>query len=140
MKSVVIDPSMAISWVLLDERSDLGDSILYETGGMRRVTTGLLWYEYRSILVSNERRKRLNRSEVPACLAEIRLLRIQEYNLTDHEWIISLAFKHSLSAYDASYLALALQEESILATNDRRLAQAAFAEGVELRTTLETVR
>jgi len=140
MKSVVIDPSMAISWVLPDERSDLGDSILYETGEMRRITTGLFWYEYRSILVSNERRKRLNRSEVPACLAEIQLLKIEEYNLTDHQWVISLAFKHNLSAYDASYLALALEEGAILATNDRRLAQAALAEEVELRTTLEGVR
>jgi len=140
MKSIVIAPSMAISWVLPDERSDLGDSILYETGSMRRITTGLFWYEYRSILVSNERRKRLSRPEIPACLAEIQLLRIQEHNLTDHQWIISLAFKHGLTAYDASYLALALQKEAILATNDKKLAKAAFAEGVELRTTLERVR
>jgi len=53
--------------------------------------------------------------------------------------IISLAIKHRLSAYDAAYLALAVKEGAILATNDRKLAQAAFAEGVELRTALERI-
>jgi len=140
MKTIVIDASMAASWVLKDERSILGDSFLYEVTGMKRITTGVFWYEYRNILVSNKRRRRLTEEEVPACLAEIQLLKIQEHNLTDHQWIISLALKHNLSAYDASYLALAIQEGAVLATNDRRLAYAAFAEGVELRTTLEGVR
>jgi len=140
MKTIVIDASMAASWVLKDEKSTLGDSILYEVTGLRRITTGVFWYEYRNILVSNKRRRRLTEEEMPACLAEIQLLKIEEYDLTDHQWIITLALKHNLSAYDAAYLALALQESAILGTNDRKLARGALLEGVELRTTLEGVR
>jgi len=76
-------------------------------------------------------------SDIPALLLRVERFRIEEYDLRNHVRIVSLAIKHKLSAYDAAYLALALQEGAILATNDRRLAQAAFAEGVELRTSLE---
>jgi predicted nucleic acid-binding protein len=41
-----------------------------------------------------------------------------------------LAVKHGLSAYDAAYLALALAARLPLATFDRRLRDAAKAEGV----------
>jgi len=137
MKPIVIDVSMAVTWVLEDERTPLGDSILYEAKSLRRITTALFWYEYRNILVSNQRSRRLMESDIPALLERVERFRIEEYDLRNHARIISLALKHKLSAYDAAYLALALQEGAILATNDRRLAQAAFAEGVELRTSLE---
>jgi len=137
MKPVVIDASMAATWVFPDERSDLGDSILCEVEGLRRITSGVFWYEYRNILVSNYKRNRLTEADIPKFLLEVEALEIEEYDLRNHARIISLALKHKLSAYDAAYLALAVQEGAILATNDRQLAQAAFAEGVELRTSLE---
>jgi len=137
MKPIVIDVSMAVTWVIEDERTPLGDSILYEAKSLRRITTALFWYEYRNILVSNQRSRRLMESDIPALLLRVEHFRIEEHDLRNHARIISLALKHKLSAYDAAYLALALQEGAILATNDRQLAQAAFAEGVELRTALE---
>jgi len=139
MKPIVIDVSMAATWVLEDERTPLGDSILYEAKSLRRMTTTLFWYEYRNILVSNQRRDRLIETDIPALLLRVERFRIEERSLTNHSLIISLAIRHKLSAYDAAYLALALQEGAILATNDRKLAQAAFAEGVELRTALERI-
>jgi len=47
-----------------------------------------------------------------------------------------IARRHGLSAYDALYLALALELGAILATNDRQLVRAALAEGIELRSVL----
>ena len=46
--------------------------------------------------------------------------------------IMALARNHGLTAYDASYLALAIRESSALASFDRRLNEAATAEGVVL--------
>ena len=46
--------------------------------------------------------------------------------------IFRLAGKHGLSAYDASYLSLALADSVPLATLDKRLAAAAHAEQVEI--------
>ena len=45
---------------------------------------------------------------------------------------LALDRSHSLTAYDASYLALAIGEDCPLASLDRRLNEAATAEGVAL--------
>ena len=47
-------------------------------------------------------------------------------------FVLRLARKHGLSAYDALYLELALHKEADLATADRALAAAARAEGVRV--------
>jgi len=138
MKPVVIDASMAVTWTFPDEWSDLGETILTEARRIRRITTPLFWYEYRNILVTNALRKRFERADIPILLEEAKRLEIESIELFDHEKIINLALHYRLTAYDASYLALAVQEHAILATNDKQLAQAAFSEGVELRTSLLT--
>ena len=46
--------------------------------------------------------------------------------------VMALARRHRLTAYDASYLDLALRTDGPLATLDRTLARAATAEGVPL--------
>jgi len=140
MKPIVIDASMAAVWTFPDERSNLGDAILREAREARRISTSLFWYEYRNILVTNQKKARFTEAEIPLLLSKAQSLAIQLHEMFAHEQIVRLALKHGLTAYDASYLALALEEGAVLATNDRRLAQAAFAEGVELRTALETVR
>jgi predicted nucleic acid-binding protein len=43
---------------------------------------------------------------------------------------VELAVRHGLSVYDAAYLALAIDLDGELATNDRALARAAESEGV----------
>ena len=45
-------------------------------------------------------------------------------DLDDNFAVLSLAQRHNLTAYDAAYLELALREKAILATLDRRLAEA----------------
>lgn len=45
---------------------------------------------------------------------------------------MELAFRHSLTVYDASYLELALRRNTALATHDRALARAALENDVEV--------
>jgi len=45
---------------------------------------------------------------------------------------LEVAARHGLSVYDAAYLSLAVELDGELATNDRALANAARAEGVEV--------
>lgn len=59
-------------------------------------------------------------------------LRITTVPITNSTIILTLAEHHGLTAYDAAYLALALEQQSPLATLDRRLAEAAAREGVPL--------
>ena len=44
----------------------------------------------------------------------------------------ALCRKHSLTAYDAAYLEIAVREKNALATVDQDLRRASVAEGVEL--------
>jgi len=135
MKPIVIDASMVAAWTLDDEKTEKGDGILNEVKNGHPVTISLFWHEYRNILVSNQRRGRIAKEKIHSLLQEVRLLAIEELPLDD-ALVVSLAFQHNLSAYDAAYLALAISSNAILATNDRKLARAAIAAGLELRSAL----
>ena len=63
-------------------------------------------------------------------MAQLRLFPIADEGLGNDRLILALAERHSLSGYDASYLALAAAEKLPLATLDKRLAAAARAETV----------
>jgi len=134
---MVIDASIVAAWTLDDEHSDAGSRLLAEAQRCLRITSTLCWHEYRSILVVNQRRNRLLREALPSLLQKARRLGIQAYD-SDDEQVLTLALHHNLTAYDAAYLALALDHDAILATNDKQLARAALACQLELRTLLET--
>ena len=93
----------------------------------------LLWYELRDILVMATRRGRLPGSEAARALGRVRRLPIEtvEMTLSGDAGIIELTERHRLTAYDATYLRLAV-ERAVLATADAALARAAVDEGVEL--------
>ena len=65
-------------------------------------------------------------------MRRLRRLRIHRAEESDDLEVMALARAHRLTAYDASYLALAVREGCALASLDRRLNEAAAAEGVEL--------
>ena len=63
-------------------------------------------------------------------MARLRRLPIACAGETDDREVMALARTHRLTAYDASYLALAIREGCALASLDRRLNEAAASEGV----------
>jgi len=67
----------------------------------------------------------------------MRALGIEELEVPNDDIVLTLGLRHGLTGYDASYLALAIEERAILATNDKQLAQAALREGLGLRTMLD---
>jgi len=136
MKNMVIDASMAATWTLEDEKIEAGDKIMEETKKSKIMVPDLFWHEYRSILLTKHRRGKLKREKIAILLKDLRSLEIKEFCIEADNTVISLAFQHNLSAYDAVYLALAIQEKAIMATNDKKLLQAAIAQGLEYRTTL----
>jgi len=138
VKPVVIDASMAISWLMEDERTPAGDQILAELTTLNPISTPLLWHEVRNILVLNERRGRLGQGDALWLLQSLQDIGIEKCEDASDTLICTLAFQYKLTAYDAAYLALALQTRAILATNDRQLARAALAVNLALRTLLDT--
>ena len=76
------------------------------------------------------RARRLGRRGLGASIARLRLLPIVCPGKIDDLQVMSLARSHQLTAYDASYLALAIREGCALVSLDRRLTGSAAAEGV----------
>ncbi|MBV8030836.1 MAG: type II toxin-antitoxin system VapC family toxin [Betaproteobacteria bacterium] len=129
--ALVIDASIALPWFLHDERSAFTDGILSELGQAEIWVPPLWRLELANGLLMAERRKRIDRqTRLEALeLAEGMAIRVDSAPVQLRE-ISSLAERHGLTAYDASYLELAVRQGFALATLDRTLAHAAAAEGV----------
>ena len=97
---------------------------------MPPLTPSLFLHEMRSLFVMAARRGRGSKDDMLLQLDVVEKLYGKHAGSGDGLAIARLAFKHNLTSYDATYLALALDHEAPLATLDKALAAAAKAEGV----------
>ncbi len=130
--SLIVDASMAAAWVLPDEQNDEADAILFGLDVRQALVPELFWYEMRNLCVLSERRGRIARGEALLSMAQLRQLNLATHNMGHDRAIVVLALKHHLTGYDATYLALAIDQKMPIATTDRRLAGAARAENIEI--------
>lgn len=128
----VLDASIAASWFLPDEQSEAAESLIGALDGSSGLVPSLFWFEARNLFVMAERRGRLPAGAALTATLKLRSLPIDDAGAGNDVAIVDLALRHGLSAYDASYIALAKSSELPLATADQRMAQAALAEGVEI--------
>ena len=127
----VADASVAAAWVLPDEEAAIADLALERLGEETARVPDVFWDELRNLLLSAERRGRIDARHADDSMARLRRLRIQRAgDGHDDRAVMALARTHRLTTYDASYLALAIREGCALASLDRRLNEAAVAEGV----------
>ena len=126
----VPDASVAAAWVLPDEEAVVANLALDRLVEEAAKVPGLFWHELRTLLLTAERRGRIDKHHAEVSLARLRQLRIVSSDNMDDRAVMTLARSHHLTAYDASYLALAIREDCALASLDRRLNEAAVAEGV----------
>jgi predicted nucleic acid-binding protein len=82
--------------------------------------------------VLGERQKRLTERETARFLRDISRLTITIDSSPNEAQVLTLARRHRLTVYDATYLELAGREALPLATLDEELATAARAEQVAL--------
>ena len=127
----VPDASVAAAWVLPDEEAAVADLALDRLGEETAKVPDVFWHELRNLLLSAERRRRIDVHHAEASMTRLRRLRIHRAEESDDREVMALVRVHRLTAYDASYLALAVREGCALASLDRRLNEAAAAEGVE---------
>lgn len=128
----VLDNSVLIAWAF-EEASDyansVGDSL---ASSVARVPS--IWpLEFANALLVGQRRGRLSESEAGRLRDFVLCLPIEV--VRDHvprvlKDLLALAREHGLSAYDASYLDLAMREGLPLASLDGRLIAAASRCGV----------
>jgi predicted nucleic acid-binding protein len=140
----VVDNSVAISWCFADERTPVVMALLDRTIREGAVAPQLRPLEALNALFVAERRQRITRAqrfEVADFLFDLPIEIDAEHastSLNHPSWraVEPLCERYSLTAYDASYLALAFRRQVPLATRDKALIAAAKAAAVPLLETL----
>lgn len=135
MTRCVLDSSVALAWVLPGEGSDATETLLDEIAVAGAAAPGLWPLETANVLLQAEKARRITQDERRRSLTSLAALPIhidpdtaaQAFGRT-----LSLAESQGLTLYDASYLELALRLALPLASLDKKLRQAAAANGVEL--------
>ena len=128
----VLDASIVACWALDDEDDRVADLTFERIRTDEGRVPALWWFEVRNILVVNERRNRLTETATAAFLRELAQMRVLVDRSPDETDVLTLARRHRLSVYDASYLELARRGDIALATLDKELAAAASSIGVHL--------
>lgn len=132
---MVLDASVTLVWCFPDEVSSYADLVL-ESLRITEARVPAIWaVEVVNALIAGERRQRLMPAQVLDFLDFLRPLQISVWP-ADLERsfgaVRSLARAQNLSAYDASYMDVALASGLPLATLDVRLREAATRVGVPL--------
>jgi predicted nucleic acid-binding protein len=118
----VIDASMAAAWLLPEEFSDAAEAVIATIDAPCPVPS-LFFFEIRNILAMSERRGRIAAGGALVNMERLRRLPL-DAGIGGDSYVLLLSGNHGLSAYDAAYLALALNRSVPLATLDRKLAAA----------------
>jgi len=90
----------------------------------------LFWLGIRNILTMSERRGRVRPGGALVDMERVRRLPLYDAGIGGDSSVLLLAASYTLSAYDAAYLARALNRCIPLARLDRELSAAARKEGV----------
>jgi len=128
---LVVDASVSAAWFLPDEATPYTEAALQATVD-REVCVPALWLlEVGNLLLSAQRRRRIDDAKRRELVTRAQALRLRvDREPVDMTALDELAARHGLSAYDATYLELALRRALPLATTDAALLRAMAATGV----------
>lgn len=136
----VLDASLTLAWCFADERTSLTDAVLRSLPKVGAAVPSLWVHEVANGLRSAQKHHRVAEQSVTAFVQRLVQLPIETIHLPAKRTLVEvrlLALAHNLSAYDASYLALAEGLGLPIGTLDGSgkrvgLKQAAAAIGVEI--------
>ncbi len=131
----VLDCSITMAWCFADEADEYADAVLDLLLGAEALVPAVWPLEVANVLLVAERRERINEAQLARLVELLRSLPVVvDSGTLDRVMgaVLPLAREHKLSAYDASYLELAMREGIPLASRDDRLIEAAYRCGVPL--------
>lgn len=131
----VLDASVVMAWCFEDEATAYADRVLEMLDqDVARVPT--IWpLEVANAVLIGARRQRLTAADALRFIELVRTLPITVDQVSLERTlgtILTLAHALAITSYDASYLDLASREGLALATQDRRLGEAAARHGIPL--------
>ena len=125
----VLDGSVTMAWFFDDEEDEYASLVHAELESGRAVVPSLWPLEVANAVVVGERKRRSTEALAASWLKALSLLSIEvDDETTARAWgdTLHLARSQNLSAYDASYLELAMRRNLPLATLDNELRNAAL--------------
>jgi predicted nucleic acid-binding protein len=131
--SFVLDCSVALGAFFEDEQDAYSLQVWRSLEAAQAVVPALWHLEMANILVRAQRAKRISAAALAKAWGRLDAMGLQTINESAHarHWL-QRAGDWQLSAYDACYLDLALQQRLPLASKDKALVQAAQRIGVPL--------
>jgi predicted nucleic acid-binding protein len=127
----VLDASVAACWFFPDETHPIASHSWLRIHQDEAIVPAHWWFEVRNTMLIGERKGRTTTHHTGFAIDRLGRMTIRHEPLPLDIEIFSLARKHRLTFYDASYLELAKRKALPLATLDNALASAARAEDVE---------
>lgn len=124
--NIVIDASVCLKWLFVEEDSPQALSILKDCEAKKVVLLApLLWeYEIVNALATAVARKKIPFSKSLKFLKFFLKSKPQLVSIADeYKTCLTLAKKYQLSAYDSSYLTLARADKTILVSADEKLVK-----------------
>ena len=131
----VLDASAALRWHFEDEFSQSAIEIALRANDEGIVVPSYWQFETANGLVRGLREGRTSDEDVSTFIERLNDLSVDEHGFAQNDafaTVMPLATAHGLKMFDAGYLALAQRLGIPLATFDRKLADAARSEGVEV--------
>ena len=137
----VIDASVTMPWFFEDEATPFTEGLL-DTLGAQNLWAPALWVlECTNVLQSAQRRRRIDANRRAEIASELSVLPVRiDPQIPDFVSLDRLAAAHGLSAYDATYLELALRRSLVLVSLDARLIAAAGALGHPVLSAASNIR
>lgn len=132
MRSVVLDASAALAWLLPSQVTNAASVFLDQSDTMIFEAPAVFEWEVYNVLVGMVRRGLLTDERYENALGDYRRLDVQLHrSVAAIEELASLACTVRLSLFDTSYFALALDRGWPLASRDDALLAAAGEAGIE---------
>ena len=127
----IVDASVSAGWIIKNQVSEYSEAAKRALLTDPVVAPALWWLEMTNLLRTGCRRRTINAVGAYGFIKTLEALpiRIESLECNASE-LLGLALRHDLSAYDATYLDLALRLQLPLATQDAALREAALAAGV----------
>lgn len=132
MPFCVLDCSFAMASIMPDELSP-PDEVIRQIALEGAVSPPLWPFESANAVLVARRRGRLAEDDMHRAIELLRRFDVRIDTISaEHVWseVLPLAVHHGLTAYDATYLHLAIRRQLPLATRDTTLARAARSENL----------
>ena len=135
---IILDASLSLAWLMMrPERTEaaLADRAFDKVSAYGAEVPAFWYAEVGNTLLVLERAHKLTEQDSALYMADLALLGIVQDEVPGGERqgrVLDLSRIHRLSAYQATYLELAMRRVAVLATFDRKLADAARAAGVRV--------